>query len=45
MLMYRLLGIVSVLLNISANYCGSKEEWKTRAIYQILTDRFNTDNP
>ena len=29
--------ILILLHNIS---CRTKEEWKTRAIYQILTDRF-----
>jgi alpha-amylase len=29
-----------LFLLISAFSCKSKEEWKTRAIYQILTDRF-----
>ena len=29
-----------LFLLISAFSCKNKEEWKTRAIYQILTDRF-----
>ena len=29
-----------IFILLSAIACKSKDEWKTRAIYQILTDRF-----
>ena len=35
----KLAGLI-VLLLLSAIYCKSKEEWKSRSIYQLLTDRF-----
>ena len=35
----KLSGLIIVIL-LSAISCKTKEEWKTRAIYQILTDRF-----
>ena len=35
----KLAGLIALLL-LSAIYCKSKEEWKSRSIYQLLTDRF-----
>ena len=35
----KLAGFLALLL-LSTIYCKSKEEWKPRSIYQILTDRF-----
>ena len=35
----KFIGLIALLL-LSSIYCKSKEEWKTRAIYQVLTDRF-----
>ena len=35
----KLLSFISLLL-LSSIYCKSKEEWKSRSIYQLLTDRF-----
>ena len=35
----KFIGLIALLL-LSSIYCKSKEEWKTRSIYQILTDRF-----
>ena len=35
----KLSGLIIFLL-LTAISCRSKDEWKTRAIYQILTDRF-----
>ena len=35
----KLAGFIALLL-LSTIYCKSKEEWKPRSIYQILTDRF-----
>ena len=35
----KLSGLIIFLL-LSVISCKSKEEWKARAIYQILTDRF-----
>ena len=35
----KLAGLIALLL-LSAIYCKSKEEWKSRSIYQVLTDRF-----
>ena len=34
-----LAGLIALLL-LSTIYCKSKEEWKSRSIYQLLTDRF-----
>ena len=31
---------IIIFLLLSAFYCRTKEEWKTRSIYQIVTDRF-----
>ena len=36
--------LIFFILNISI-LAKSPEEWKTRSIYQIVTDRFNADNP
>ena len=34
-----------ILTLISLSFCGhSKDEWRGRAIYQVLTDRFSNDN-
>ena len=35
----KLAGFLALLL-LSTIYCKSKEEWKPRSIYQVLTDRF-----
>ena len=35
----KLAGLIALLL-LSTIYCKSKEEWKSRSIYQLLTDRF-----
>lgn len=32
--------ILIIAIVISSIYCASKDQWKTRTIYQILTDRF-----
>ncbi len=36
-----LLAIIIIIINISSK---TKEEWKTRSIYQLLTDRFARSN-
>ena len=33
-------SLVLAFLFLTTAYCKSKEEWKTRSIYQLLTDRF-----
>ena len=35
----KLVSLIALLL-LSSIYCKSKEEWKSRSIYQVLTDRF-----
>ncbi|CAH1781915.1 unnamed protein product [Owenia fusiformis] len=38
--------VVAIVAALSVCYCQckSREEWKTRIIYQLLTDRFSNDN-
>lgn len=36
--------VILLLLTISTTLCATKEEWKSRTIYQVFTDRFNNDD-
>ena len=40
----RLISLILLILTLSTVSPKSKEEWKTRAIYQIITDRFARDD-